>query len=118
MIVIRRRLNRYLLCAAHSPIGYLAKPVSQSNSRRESQITDYVQGDSAILWIGGTIKSEIATHKESAKRTAIAMREALTKGVLPGGGISLLACCPTLRQAQENSTDTKQHAAYHILSTR
>jgi chaperonin GroEL len=72
-------------------------------------------GGSAILWIGGATRSEIQTRRELAERTAMAMRGAITEGVLPGGGISLLACRPALQQALDHSTDPDERAAYHIL---
>lgn len=73
-------------------------------------------GGSATLWIGGATELEITTRQELAKRTAAAMREAMMEGVVPGGGVSLLACRPALRQMLNQSTDPDERAAYHILT--
>ena len=37
------------------------------------------------------------------------------EGVLPGGGVALLACHPVLQQMLDQSTDTNERAAYRIL---
>ena len=72
-------------------------------------------GGSATLWIGGATELEINTRKELAERTAQAMRGAILEGVLPGGGMSLLACQPVLQQLLAQVTDADERAAYHIL---
>ncbi len=72
-------------------------------------------GGSAVLWIGGTSETEIAAREEVANRTADLVRAALREGVLPGGGIALLACRPRLRRILEGSTDPDEQAAYSIL---
>jgi chaperonin GroEL len=72
-------------------------------------------GGSAILWIGGATKTEIATRRELAERTAEAMRGAIIGGVLPGGGISLLACRPALARLKDQAVDVDERAAHDIL---
>lgn len=72
-------------------------------------------GGSATLWIGGATELEITTRKELAERTAAAMRGAMMEGVLPGGGVALLACHPVLQQMLDQSADTDERAAYRIL---
>ena len=72
-------------------------------------------GGSATLWIGGGTELEITTREELAKRAAAAMRGAMMEGVLPGGGVALLACHPVLQQMLDQSTDTDERAAYRIL---
>jgi chaperonin GroEL len=72
-------------------------------------------GGSATLWVGGATELEIKEREETAKRTAAAMRGALRDGVLPGGGVALLACRPVLQQALERSSEPDERAAYRIL---
>ena len=72
-------------------------------------------GGSATLWVGGATELEINQRLETAKRTAAAMRGAIMEGILPGGGISLLACRPMLRQKLDQSTEPDERAAYRIL---
>jgi chaperonin GroEL len=72
-------------------------------------------GGSATLWVGGATELEIAQRVETAQRTAAAMRAAIMEGVLPGGGVSLLACRPMLRQMADQSSESDEQAAYHIL---
>ncbi|MCK5641563.1 MAG: hypothetical protein KAJ19_12240, partial [Gammaproteobacteria bacterium] len=74
-----------------------------------------LMGGSATLWVGGATELEISTRKELAQRTSDALRGAIMEGVLPGGGVSLLACRPALRRMFEQSTDSDERAAYHIL---
>jgi len=83
--------------------------------RRLQQRMGKLMGGSAILWVGGATESEIALRKELAQRTADALRGAVLEGVLPGGGVSLLACCPRLRQMLDQSTDPDERFAYRAL---
>lgn len=72
-------------------------------------------GGSATLWVGGATELEIEARQELAERTAKAMRGATIEGVLPGGGMSLLACRPALQRMLDQSTDPDERAAYRIL---
>jgi chaperonin GroEL len=74
-----------------------------------------LMGGSATLWIGGATKVEIEARKELAKRTADALRGAVREGVVPGGGVPLLACRPALQQRLDQSTNSDERAAYRIL---
>ncbi|MBN1219278.1 MAG: chaperonin GroEL [Anaerolineae bacterium] len=74
-----------------------------------------LMGGSATLWVGGTTENDIDLRKELAKRTASAMRGAVREGVLPGGGVALLNCRPTIRQHLEQSANADERAAYGIL---
>jgi chaperonin GroEL len=74
-----------------------------------------LMGGSATLWIGAATKTEVEAYKELAERTAEAMRGAVREGVVPGGGVALLACRSTLRQLLNRSSDPDGHAAYRIL---
>ncbi len=40
---------------------------------------------------------------------------ASVEGVVPGGGVALLACRPSLQRAAERSSDPNERAAYRIL---
>jgi chaperonin GroEL len=74
-----------------------------------------LMGGSATLWVGGATELEINARKELAQRTSDALRGAITDGVLPGGGVSLLACRPALQEMLDQSTDPDERAAYRIL---
>jgi chaperonin GroEL len=74
-----------------------------------------VMGGSAILWVGGVTESEIKVRKDLAERTAEAIRGAMLKGVLPGAGLSFLACKPVLQSAIKQACDPDETAAYRIL---
>ena len=55
-------------------------------------------GGTAVLWVGGVSEIDIKARKELAERTVEAVRATIGKGVVPGGGVSLLACRATLRK--------------------
>jgi len=74
-----------------------------------------LMGGSAALWVGGATELEINARKELAQRTSDALRGAITDGVLPGGGVSLLACRPALQEMLDQSTDPDERVAYRIL---
>jgi chaperonin GroEL len=72
-------------------------------------------GGSATLWVGGATELEVSEREELAKRTAAAMRGAIMEGVVPGGGVALLACRPALQTRLDQNTDSDERAAYRIL---
>jgi chaperonin GroEL len=74
-----------------------------------------LMGGSARLHVGGITESAILARRELAERAAEAMRSAMVEGVLPGGGVALLACRPALRTCLEASQDADERAAYQIL---
>jgi len=74
-----------------------------------------LMGGSATLWVGGATELEINARKELAQRTAEALRGAITDGVVPGGGATLLACRPALQEMLDQSEDPDERAAYRIL---
>lgn len=67
------------------------------------------------LWVGGNSDREIEKNKELAEHTAKAIRTAMSKGVLPGGGAALLACRQMLCQKMQQSTAFEERLAYQIL---
>jgi chaperonin GroEL len=92
--------------------------VAEEKALREKlqQRIGKLMGGSATLHIGAATESEMAARKELAKRAADALRGAVVDGVLPGGGVSLLACRPALQRLLEKSTNPDERAAYRILS--
>ena len=73
-------------------------------------------GGSAILYIGNPSPITTQVRKELAERTAEAMRGALRSGVLPGGGIALLACKKALLEKSRQAKELDERAAYRILA--
>jgi len=89
---------------------------TEAEARRKlQQRIGKLMGGSATLWVGGATETEIGARKELAKRTADALRGAVREGVVPGGGVSLLACRPALQQRLDQSTNSDERAAYRIL---
>jgi chaperonin GroEL len=74
-----------------------------------------LMGGSATLWVGGSTEAEIKARRELAERTADALRGVVREGILPGGGVSLLACRPALKERLECSASADERAAYQIL---
>lgn len=74
-----------------------------------------LMGGSATLYVGGISPTAIEEREELAIRTAEAMRGAMRDGVVPGGGVSLLACRDVLRPLAHETEDTDQRAAYNIM---
>jgi chaperonin GroEL len=74
-----------------------------------------LMGGSATLWVGGMTETDIKARKEVAERTAEAMRAVVSEGVIPGAGVSLLACKPALQRLLDASVDADERAAYRIL---
>ncbi|HZB96015.1 MAG TPA: chaperonin GroEL [Herpetosiphonaceae bacterium] len=106
-----RRLRRHI-----ADLRARFKVADDAEARRQlRQRIGKLIGGSAVLWIGGSSETEIAAREELANRTADLVRAALREGVLPGGGIALLACRPRLRRMLEASTDPDEQAAYAIL---
>ena len=75
-----------------------------------------LMGGSATLWLAGLTQTEIEFSKKLAQRTAAAMRGAMQEGIVPGGGVALLACRPALAQAFANNNTAEARAAYRILN--
>lgn len=83
--------------------------------RRLQERIGILMGGTAVLWVGGNSPINIEMRKALAERTAEAMRGALREGVLPGGGIALLACQPALQKLRLAARDPDERAAYAIL---
>lgn len=92
------------------------KRASDPDARKKlRQRIGKLMGGSATLWVGGTTELEINARKALAERTSDALRGAIMEGVIPGGGVSLLACRPALQKMLNQSTGSDEHAAYRIL---
>ncbi|UCC64122.1 MAG: hypothetical protein JSV36_03425, partial [Anaerolineae bacterium] len=74
-----------------------------------------LMGGAARLRVGGITEAAIQARRQLAERAAEAMRSAMVEGVLPGGGVALLACRPALQERLLASADADERAAYHIL---
>jgi chaperonin GroEL len=74
-----------------------------------------LMGGSATLRVGGATESELKVRKDLAERTASALRATVSEGVVPGGGVALLACCPMLQEQLDRSDVADERAAYRIL---
>ncbi len=73
-------------------------------------------GGAASLFVGGISEIEINDRKEKAERAIGAVRGALLKGVLPGGGAALLACKPQLDALALEADSLEEKVAYQVLS--
>lgn len=83
--------------------------------RKLQQRLGKLMGGAAKLQIGGASQGNIETRRELAEQAAGALRGAIRDGVLPGGGVALLACRPALKRRLDQSVESDARAAYHIL---
>ncbi|MCL4826097.1 MAG: chaperonin GroEL [Caldilinea sp.] len=106
-----RQLRRHLaaLRAAHSETDDLAL-----RGKLHERI-GRLMGGSATLRVGGVTVRDIEARKELTERTAAAVRGAMQEGVVPGGGVALLACRPALQRCIDATHDPEARAAYRIL---
>ncbi len=75
-----------------------------------------ILGGVAILRIGDPVPTRMDSRIASAKETAKSLRRALSDGILPGGGVALMACRDALAQAPDKTADAEQRAAQRILA--
>ena len=104
-----RREQIEKLCRAY----HLAEEAEVRNKLRDR--VGRLYSGAAVLWMGGMTESEINVRKELAQRTTDTLRVAIDQGVMSGGGVSLLACQPALREKMGNNLDPDAQAAYRIL---
>ena len=101
-------------------IAMLRSTFAKSNdSQRRKRLQERIGkllGGSAVLWIGDPSPIAAQARKELAERTAEAMRGAMRSGVLPGGGLALLACKPLLLENYQQAKDPDERAACRILA--
>ena len=74
-----------------------------------------ILGGVAILRIGDAVPTRMDSRIAIAKETAKSLRRALRDGILPGGGIALLACRAALRAPPDHIEDSDARAARRIL---
>ena len=74
-----------------------------------------LMGGTATLWVGGFTQADIEFKKELAERASDAVRGALLEGVLPGGGVALLACQPAIARLLQDAESPDARAAFRIL---
>jgi len=94
-----------------------AYTMSRDNEERKrflKRLAKFWNG-SAALYVGGVNENETNQRKELAERTIDALRGALREGVLPGGGVALLACRPALKAQLSVDSEPEEFAAYRIL---
>jgi chaperonin GroEL len=94
--------------------GYLLEEEADLRTKLRERIGRLYSG-AAVLWMGGMAETEIETRKELAQRTSDTMRGAIQKGIVTGGGVSLIACQPALHQKMGGSANSDVQAAYRIL---
>ena len=87
---------------------------NQQRSRLQERIGK-LMGGSASLAVGGNSETEILMRETLARRTVALLRRAMREGVLPGGGIALLACRERLQQRLACAATTDEQAACRIL---
>jgi len=103
--------------------AHIAQLRAAFNKARDSQARQKIRerigqltGGSAVLWVGGISAVDIKARTEMAERTAEALRGAITKGVLPGGGAALLACRSKLQKMADQAEEPDERTPYRILS--
>ncbi len=74
-----------------------------------------ILGGVAILRIGDAVPTRMHSRIAIAKETAKSLRRALRDGIVPGGGVALLACRDALESAQYLASDSDARAAKRIL---
>ncbi len=74
-----------------------------------------ILGGVAILRIGDAVPTRMDSRIAIAKETAKSLRRAIRDGILPGGGIALLACRDALNSAPFPTGDSEARAAQRIL---
>jgi chaperonin GroEL len=106
-----RRLRRYI-AQLRAALMNINEPAGHSHM--QERIGKLISG-SAVLWVGGYSPLAIEARKALAERTSEAMRGAIREGVLPGGGVALLACQEALQKRMRSAEDADERTAYSIL---
>lgn len=96
-------------------IAYARADKDEDRNKLLSRIHLFM-GGAGIVWVGGLSEHDIKARKELTERTAQVIRRSLMSGILPGAGVSLLACRPALDKLAEAATDLDERTAYRILS--
>lgn len=100
-------------------VGALETRYARSGDERQRLVLrariGRLRGGSAIVYAAGSSESELRYQTEAITRTIAAMRAALLKGTLPGGGTALLRCLTSLRERYAESKDLHERGAWGIL---
>ncbi len=72
-------------------------------------------GGSATLWVGAATQAEMASRRADAERAIELLRGALLDGVVPGGGVALLACRPLIERRLAQAVDDDERAACRMI---
>lgn len=91
----------------------LARVEDSRQARRMQERVGRLMGGAALLWVGGQTDSEALFRRDLAERTANALRKSIRDGVVPGGGIALVAGS---RLLSEVPVPDRERAALRILS--
>jgi chaperonin GroEL len=73
-------------------------------------------GGSATVWVGGNSELDIEMRRARLERTVEAMRGAILHGTVPGGGVALLACRPTMLRMAAQAKNEDEKFAYRTLA--
>ncbi len=73
-------------------------------------------GGSVTVWVGGNSELDIEMRRARLERTVEAMRGALLNGTVPGGGVALLACRPSMLRMAAKAKDEDEKFAYRTLA--
>jgi len=74
-----------------------------------------ILGGVAILRIGDALPARMDSRIALAKETAKSLRRALRDGIVPGGGVALLACRAALGEALASNAEVDARAARRML---
>src|SRR5207248_2558494 len=81
---------------------------SEYDKEKFSERLAKLTGGVAIIRVGGATEAEMKQTKGRVEDALHATRAAVAEGILPGGGVALLRCIPTVREAaKELSGDEK-----------
>jgi chaperonin GroEL len=86
-----------------------------ADRKRLQQRIGRLIGGSAIVLVGGLTQPEVEVREDMVKRASESLRGAIREGVVPGGGVSLLACRPALQRVLDRSADPDEQAAHRVL---
>jgi chaperonin GroEL len=75
----------------------------------------HLMNGASTLWVSAPTEGDYEPRKEIALRAARSLRMALMEGILPGGGVALLNCIPTVQAHRRKAEDPDEAAAYHLL---
>jgi chaperonin GroEL len=92
-----------------------AQAASVDERERLQRRLGKLQARTAVVTVGDASERAGKARRERARRTLIVLREALRRGLVPGGGAALLACRPRLAEERERSNAPDEHAAWTIL---